>query len=197
MAALAARAASFLAQAVSFHLLSISAAPHLLPRILPSWKALATASDLAPRARGITKSVRYRRETYASGKEQTQNRDLLSLDTGGRSINQHLENQTRLQASYSLSVDNVDNRAELTEVASIVDVSDTSSFNKSSEHLYRGLETFLWKSRPAQPKRQEMRFRSSWQRLDTYHFISPRNHKRILTISKGSGGYWIGKNRSQ
>ena len=105
--------------------------------------------------------MRYRRDTYASGKERTQNRDLLSLDTGGGSIDQHLANETRLQASYSLSVDNVDNRAELTEVASIVNVSDTSSFNKSSEHLHRGLETFLRKSRPAHPKRQEMRFRGS------------------------------------
>ena len=37
--------------------------------------------------------------------------------------------------NYSLSIDDVHNGAELAEISSVADVSDTSNFNKTSENL--------------------------------------------------------------
>lgn len=39
---------------------------------------------------------------------------------------------------YSLSVDNIDNGAKLTEVRSVVNVGDASNLNKTSENLENG-----------------------------------------------------------
>ena len=69
-------------------------------------------------------------------------RDLLSLDAGGRSVDEHLVNEFASSKSHSLSVDNVNNSAELSKVGSVVNVGNTADLNKTSEHLHGGLCRF-------------------------------------------------------
>ena len=49
--------------------------------------------------------------------------------------------------SHSLSVDNVNNSAELSKVRSVVNVGNTADLNKTSEHLSDGLGRFKRNSR--------------------------------------------------
>lgn len=77
-----------------------------------------------------------------SGGFNTSYRDLLSLHASGRSVNEHLANKPASSESHSLSVDNVNNSAELSKVRSIANVGNTADLNKTSEHLNDGLGRF-------------------------------------------------------
>ena len=136
MAAFLARTASFLAQADSFHLLSISASgetPSGQPTSLVGLSngvALVSALD-GDDVVGEVQVVQLggyerRNDTYSH---------LLSLHTSGRSVDEHLASESPKQPSYSLTIDDVHNGAELAEISSVADVDDTTNFNKTSENL--------------------------------------------------------------
>ena len=136
MAAFLARAASFLAQADSFHLLSISASgetPSGQPTSLVGLSngvALVSALD-GDDVVGEVEVVQLggygrRNDTYSH---------LLSLHASGGSVDEHLASESPKQPSYSLTIDDVHNGAELAEISSVADVGDTTNFNKTSENL--------------------------------------------------------------
>ena len=143
IAAFFARAASFFAQAVSFHLFSMAAVwsgkdrkknhPCRQQQQPPSWQRAPEESRSQSGTDGPPRG---------SGGFNTSYRDLLSLHASGRSVNEHLANKPASSESHSLSVDNVNNSAELSKVRSIANVGNTADLNKTSEHLNDGLGRF-------------------------------------------------------
>lgn len=63
---------------------------------------------------------------------------MLSLNTSSGSVDQNLLIRTLYKNTYSLSIDNIDNGTELTEVRSVVNVGNASNLNKTSENLKKG-----------------------------------------------------------
>ena len=138
MAAFLARAASFFAQAVSFHLLSISPTPQ---------RQLSTRTCLVSLSNGITLVSTLDGDDKVSEVEVVQlvvteqAHDSRASAVFSRQWRGHRRAPTKSatgKASHSLAIDDVDDRAQLAEISSVADVSDTSNFNKTSENLGSG-----------------------------------------------------------
>ena len=135
MAAFLARAASFFAQAVSFHLLSTSASNHHPVSSPTSLVSLSNGLGLISALDG-NNEVSEVQVVKLVVKEQAH--DSRASAVFSRQWRGHRRAPTKSatgKASHSLAIDDVDDRAQLAEISSVADVSDTSNFNKTSENL--------------------------------------------------------------
>ena len=135
MAAFLARAASFLAQAVSFHLLSISPTPQRQPSTRTCLVSLSNGITLVSTLDGDDK-VGEVVEVQLVVTEQAHDSRASAVFSRRWRVRRRAPTESRSAAkNYSLSIDDVHNGAELAEISSVADVNDTSNFNKTSENL--------------------------------------------------------------
>ena len=135
MAAFLARAVSFLAQAVSFHLLSTSASNHHPVSSPTSLVSLSNGLGLISALDG-NNEVSEVQVVKLVVKEQAHDSQASAVFSRRWRVRRRAPTESRPAArNYSLSIDDVHNGAELAEISSVADVSDTSNFNKTSENL--------------------------------------------------------------
>ena len=138
MAAFLARAASFFAQAVSFHLLSISPTPQRQPSTRTCLVSLSNGLGLISALDG-NNEVGEVQVVKLVVTEQAHDSQASAVFSRRWRVRRRAPTESRPAArNYSLSIDDVHNGAELAEISSVADVSDTSNFNKTSENLGSG-----------------------------------------------------------
>ena len=138
MAAFLARAASFLAQAVSFHLLSTSASNYHPVSPPTSLVSLSNGLGLISALDG-NNEVGEVQVVKLVVTEQAHDSQASAVFSRRWRVRRRAPTESRPAArNYSLSIDDVHNGAELAEINSVADVSDTSNFNKTSENLGSG-----------------------------------------------------------
>ena len=138
MAAFLARAASFLAQAVSFHLLSTSASNYHPVSPPTSLVSLSNGLGLISALDG-NNEVGEVQVVKLVVTEQAHDSQASAVFSRRWRVRRRAPTESRPAArNYSLSIDDVHKGAELAEISSVADVSDTSNFNKTSENLGSG-----------------------------------------------------------
>lgn len=127
-----------MAQAVSFHLLSTSASNYHPVSPPTSLVSLSNGLGLISALDG-NNEVGEVQVVKLVVTEQAHDSQASAVFSRRWRVRRRAPTESRPAArNYSLSIDDVHNGAELAEISSVADVSDTSNFNKTSENLGSG-----------------------------------------------------------
>lgn len=140
MAAFLARAASFFAQAVSFHLLSISPSPQRQPSTRTCLVRLSNGITLVSTLDGDDKVGEVEVVQLVVTEQAHDSRASAVFSRQWRGHRRAPTKSATYKASHSLAIDDVDDRAELAEISSVTHVGHTTNFNETSKHLHPPLE---------------------------------------------------------